>query len=317
VAHAREAIPRLRALGDRVTEASCVGSLGYLLATLGDFSAGVVACRESLEICRTIGAQAGEAFAHVLLAEVWLTVGRLGLAHQEAATGLALARELSHREWMATGFSALGRVHRGLGDPSGARRLHEEMLAICRDLGSTLWLTDAVSEIGQDLLALGERGAGLARLEEALAGGGDALKFTVRAHLALADFALRDGHPGEALHRARRFLAAGFEFPVFAAVARRVEGEALAALGRGDEAEAALRQVQADASALGALAPDWEVSLALADLLGAAGHAAEAARQQARARALLDQVATEVIDPSLRASLLATPLVARAHRAIA
>jgi tetratricopeptide (TPR) repeat protein len=191
------------------------------------------------------------------------------------------------------------------------------MLGICRDLGSALWLTDALSEIGQDLLALGDREPGLARLEEALAGGGDALKFTVRAHLALADFSLRDGRPGEALDRARRFLAAGFEFPVFVAGARRVEGEALAALGRPDEAEASLRQVQVDAGALGALTPDWEASLALADLLGAAGQAAEAARQQARARAILDRVAMEVIDPSLRASLLATPLVARAHRAIA
>jgi class 3 adenylate cyclase/tetratricopeptide (TPR) repeat protein len=317
VAHAREAIARLRARGDRVTEASCLGSLGYLLATLGDLSAGLVACRESLDMCRTIGAQTGEAFAHVLLAEAWLTVGGLGMAHQEAAAGLALARELSHREWMATGLSALGRAHRALGDPAGARRLHEEMLGICRDLGSALWLTDALSEIGQDLLALGEREPGLARLDEALAGGGDALKFTVRAHLALADFSLRDGRPEEALDRARRFLAAGFEFPVFVAAARRVEGEALAALARADEAEASLRQVQADARALGALPPDWEASLALADLLGAAGRAAEAAHEQARARAVLDRVAMEVTDPSLRASLLATPLVARAHRAVA
>jgi hypothetical protein len=198
---------------------------------------------------------------------------------------------------MATGLSALGRAHRGLGDPAGARRLHEEMLGICRDLGSALWLTDALSEIGQDLLALGEREPGLARLEEALAGGGDALKFTVRAHLALADFSLRDGRPEEALDRARRFLAAGFEFPVFVAGARRVEGEALAALGRADAAEASLRQVQADARALGALPPDWEASLALADLLGAAGWAAEAAREQARACAVLDRVAMEVTDP--------------------
>ena len=218
---------------------------------------------------------------------------------------------------MANGLSALGRAHRALGDPAGARRLHEEMLGISRDLGSALWLTDALSEVGQDLLALGEREPGLARLEEALAGGGDALEFTVRAHLALADFSLRGGHPEEALDRARRFLAAGFEFPVYVAGARRVEGEALAALGRTDEAEAVLRCVQAEASALGALAPDWEASLALADLLGAAGRAAEAAHEQARARALLDRVSLEVTDPALRASFLATPLVARGHRAVA
>jgi adenylate cyclase len=315
--HAREAITRLRALGDRVTEASCLGSLGYLLATLGDLSAGLFACRESLDMCRTIGAQTGEAFAHVLLAEAFLYMGNLGTAHQEATAGLALARQLSHREWMATGLSALGRAYRALGDPAGARRLHEEMLEICRDLGSALWLTDALSEIGQDLLVLGEREPGLARLEEALAGGGDALKFTVRAHLALADFSLQDGRPEEALERARGFLAAGFEFPVFVAGARRVEGEALAALGRADEAEAVLRKVQADAHALGALPPDCEASLALADLFGAAGRAAEAAREQARARVGLDRVAMEVTDPSLRASFLATPLVARAHRVVA
>jgi hypothetical protein len=203
---------------------------------------------------------------------------------------------------MANGLSVLGRAHRALGDPAGARRLHEEMLGISRDLGSALWLTDALSEIGQDLLALGEREPGLARLEEALVGGGDALEFTVRAHLALADFSLREGRQEEALDRPRRFLAAGFEFPIFVARARRVEGQVLAALGRTDEAEAVLWQVQADARALGALPPDWEASLALVDLLAAAGRVAEAAREQARARALLDRVAVEVTDPVLRAS---------------
>src|SRR5262249_6194678 len=195
----------------------------------------------------------------------------------------------------------------GLGDPGGARRLHEEMLGISRDLGSALWLTDALSEVGQDLFALGERGLGLARLADALAAGGDALEFTVRAHLALADFSLREQRLEEALDRARRFLGRRLEFPIYVAGARRGEGEALAALGRTEEAEVVLRSVQAEASALGALERDWEASLALVDLLRAKGRAADAAREQARARALLDQVLLEVADPALRASFLATP----------
>jgi hypothetical protein len=168
----------------------------------------------------------------------------------------------------------------------------------------------------QDLLAMGERERGLARLEGALTGA-DARAFIVRADLALAEVSLRDGRPEEALARSRWFLDTGSEFPICLAVARRVEGEALAALGLIDEAEALLRWVQADALARGALSPDWEASLALADLLGATGRTAEAARERARARALFERVSLEMTDPALRARFLATPLVARAHRAVA
>ena len=63
------------------------------------------------------------------------------------------------------------------------------------------------------------------------------------------------------------------------------------ALGQVAEGETLLRQVRAEAAALGAAPVGWRASLALARLLDATGRAPEARAARADARRLLEKVA--------------------------
>jgi lipopolysaccharide biosynthesis regulator YciM len=164
------------------------------------------------------------------------------------------------------------------------------MLAIARDLGTTLWIAEAAGEVGQDAAAA-ETAEAAGLLDEAVALAGEARKFATRAALARAELALRQGGAGEALEPARRFQRDYAQYAVFVADARRIEGEALVALGRLADGEALLRQARAETTALGAAPPGWRASLALARLFDRTGRADEARAARADARRLLERVA--------------------------
>jgi tetratricopeptide (TPR) repeat protein len=317
VEYAEDAARRLRALGDRWTEASSTVILGLGLGYLGERAASEEWIRRALAIWTEIGARSGEAFARWCIAESIETFGAYDLAFREGTRGLQMARELGHREWMAGGLSHTGRVRRACGDVAGARGLHEEMLATARELGTTLWIAEALGNLAADVMLEGDEATASRYLVEAVATGGEALKFTLRALFAQAELPLRFGRPAEALAAAHRFLETAPQFGVFAADARRVEGEALAALGRADEAEASLRRAKAEAVALGAEPPRWRACLALGRLLELTGRPAEAAAEYREALTSLEAVADTLSDPDLRRSFEQSEPMRRARAAAA
>jgi hypothetical protein len=277
------------ATGDKETEVSCMANLAFALHYRGRRAEGEDWNRKALAGARAIGARAHEAYVRSITGELVEPFGDWGLALEESSAGLAIARALGHREWIVAGLATIGRLRRSCGDVEGARRLHEEMLAIAHDLRTALWIADAESEVGQDLVAAGSPdGAGW--LARAVERAGEAAKFSVRARLAQVELALRQDRAGDALEEARRLRRELPQFAVFAAEARRIEAEALAALGRPAEAEPAVRQAKAEATTLGAAPASWRASLALARLLDATGRPAEAQAARADARRLLEKV---------------------------
>jgi class 3 adenylate cyclase/tetratricopeptide (TPR) repeat protein len=316
VACSQAALPHLGAAGDRQTEASCMTTLAMSLLYRGRRTEGEPWLPRSLEAGRAIGARAHEAYHQAGIGELVEPYGDWGRALQALEAGLAIARELGHREWTVLALSTHGRIHRQCGDVAGARAQHEEMLAIARELGAALWIADALGELGQDLVAAGQPAEGARHLAESVATADEAVKFAMRPALALADLALREGRPEEARVQARRVQAIVPQCVVFAADARRVEGEALRALGRPAEAEACLRGASAEAHALGAAPAAWRATLALARLLAATGREADARVERARARALLEGVAVGLAGyPALRRAFEATEPFREAARA--
>jgi class 3 adenylate cyclase/tetratricopeptide (TPR) repeat protein len=290
IAHAQTALPRLVAARDRQTETSCLANLGFVLAYRDRRAEAEAWLRKALTAAQAIGARAQEAYVHSEFGELVEPYGDWGLALQEVSAGLAIARALGHREWMAMSLATLGRLHRNCGDLAGARRLHDEMLTIARDLRTTLWIAEATGEVGQDLVAAGAA-EGPDLMAEAVELAGEAIKFGIRAALALADFALQQDRASEALEAARRFQRRYSQYSVFIADARRIEGEALAALGQLADAEALLRRAKAETATLGAAPAGWRAGLALARLLDRTGRGDEARQARADARRLLEKVA--------------------------
>jgi tetratricopeptide (TPR) repeat protein len=190
------------------------------------------------------------------------------------------------------------------------------MLAVAGELGTALWLSEAHGELGRDLAMAGDAAEATAHLERALEIGGDAVEFTVGPLLALAELRLRRGHATDALEAVQRLYESAPEFRVFVADARRVEGEARAALGRTDEAESLLRRAKAEATAVAAAPPRWRACLALGRLLASTGRAAEAAAEYAEALEVLEQVAAGLPDARLRESFSRTESMREARAGI-
>ncbi len=267
--------------------------------------------QEGLEAALAVGSRSGEAYAHHALADTFESYGDWRRALDEAQVGLTIAREIGHLEWTAAGLSVLGRLRRHCGDAHGARALHEEMLEITRELGSVIWVAEALGELGDDLAALGDEAAG-ARFEEAVATADEIVKFATRALIGLAELRLEQGTAEAALETARRARTIAAEFGPVAVDARRLEGEALLALGDVNGAEAALRQAKADALSMDAAPAHWRACLGLADLLAHRERRDEAARERAEARAALERVAAD-LPADLRECFARTPVMQRAR----
>jgi class 3 adenylate cyclase/tetratricopeptide (TPR) repeat protein len=295
-----EALPRLRALGDRSTELSALVTLGAVRSYRDGWVAGEPSLRQALALAQAIGARGAEAYVRAAVAEFAIPFGLYGLAYREATSALEIAREIDHKEWMALALAGQGRVLRVCGDAEGARRLHEEMLATARELGTALWIADALGNLGEDLMAAGQDEAAARHLAEAVRVACEGVKHVMGPTLARAEILLRGGVAEHALEAARQASRVAPEMRVFVAEARRIEGEALVALARGGEAETLLREVKALATELAAAPVRWRACLALARLLAGDGRRAGARAEAAEALATLEGVAAALSDPWLR-----------------
>jgi class 3 adenylate cyclase/tetratricopeptide (TPR) repeat protein len=307
IAYARDAVARLAEAGDRSTEASCASNLGFFLLYRGARLEGETWIRRGMELARGIGVRAHEAYVHAATAELVEPYGEWGRSEREAQAGLAIARELGHREWMAVCLGTLGRIRRHCGDVAGARVLHAEMLAIARELRARIWIADALGECGQDLVAAGDPGGGAELLADAARQAGEALKFAMRPLLALGELALREGRLDAALDHARRVQDGLPQYVVAGAEARRIEGEARLRRGETDMAAALLRRAGAEATAVDAVPVVARTALALAAALLGRGEAAQAERARADARAALERIGAGLAGaPDLRRGFEAT-----------
>jgi tetratricopeptide (TPR) repeat protein len=174
------------------------------------------------------------------------------------------------------------------------------MLATGRELGTTLWIADALGNLGEDLMTAGEAEAAATYLDEALRLAGEGIKFVMRPTLARAEILLRTGSAVQSLEVARHAGRIAPGMRVFVADALRIEGEALAALGRAGEAEPVLRAAKALAVELSATPIRWRTGLALARLLAANGHRSEAKAEATEALTAIESVAAALPDAGLR-----------------
>jgi tetratricopeptide (TPR) repeat protein len=315
VAYSRAAIPRLQDLGDRWTETSSRITLALALAYRGERAEAEASFQHASTVCEEMGARSAIAYAKSSYAEGIEQFGPYELTMREASAALRIGRELGHLEGIATGLRSVGRVHRLCGDVDGARRLHEEMLAAARELGAGLLIAEALSELGRDAAQAGEVERATELLAEAVATAPEAPKVIVRALLTQCELALQVDRPADALAAVQRLRDAASQFRVIMAEGRRVEGEALAALGRPDEALAALRQAKSEALATGAEPTRWRACLALGTLLQQSGSAEQAREELAEARRCLERVAESLSDQDLRQAFTTSETMRRAREA--
>ncbi|HEX5505849.1 MAG TPA: AAA family ATPase [Thermomicrobiales bacterium] len=305
-----------RALGDRQALAS---TLATMLLAGGAYIFEAVAvpphlapeqiareAEESLALARAIDWRAGEAYTLLNLANHLGARGEYGRALTCARDGLAIAREIDHREWMTHGEWTHAVLFTDLLAFPRAQEHLERAHALARESGSLHWLSLMAAYRAEGLVARGDldgAGALLAGIAADLPTRtlGQRRVWTARAKLMLAC-----ADPAGALDIVARLFANAasltgeHDIPLLALL----RGEALLALGRHEEAEAPLRAALRVATDRDLRPLRWRSHLLLGRLDGARGRDADARAHFQSAGEVVADLATALPD-DLRGDFLA------------
>lgn len=258
---------------------------------------------ESLRLSREIGWRAGEVWA--LWAFRGMTGGAAGfydVAIPATREAIAIAREIEHVQWQAAARCVLANIHADLGDFPTARREMETALRLARQTESPYWTRSSAAWLASVLTQAGQMEEATALLAETL--DREVSRHTIagrRLWFAQAETALASGQAEEAIAEIDRLIDAipgTRERPI--ALLELVRGQALAALGRLDEATAALSPACASAQWSGARPLLWRIHAAQGRTFQQMGNPEAAAEAFTAAAHLAQALAASVAEETLR-----------------
>jgi predicted ATPase/class 3 adenylate cyclase len=313
-AYYQQAVALFQHLDDRQ---GLVSSLGQLTVLCGSdtvattlilrFAEALRSGERALTLAREIGQRSAEAFTLFNLGHVLGTRGEYARALEMLHEGLSIAEHIEHRQWLTHGHFVLGVLYRDLLDLKEAQQQLEHSLALAHEIGSGNWIHMAsgmlalVSLAQQDVIRAESILTAARGPDTALQKIGQWLIWYARAELALAL-----GDPGLALQLVEQLisslghLSGGHRNPRLS----NVHGQALAALGRAAEAEAMLQAAQEIARAHGLRPALWRICITLGKFYQAQAREAEAEQAFSTARALIEELATNIPDETLRDTFL-------------
>ena len=271
----------------------------------------------SLRLAHEIGWRTGEAFVRFLIADCLAWRGEYDRAIPLAHEALAQAEEIDHLEWTAGSFRLLGVLSLDLLSPHAAREHLEAAHRIAQRLGSHVWIRWTAAPLAvarartsdlQGALDLWERAA---RLSAAGAGDtpadADSRTLTLgerQLWLARAELALAEHKPEMTLEivdaRLASERAANPNGVLGVPRLSLLRAEALAALGRYEDAERVLEGARREAVEQSAHPMVWKIEAALGHVYRLQRRRLEARRAFDTARAVADELASKIPDERLR-----------------
>ncbi len=261
----------------------------------------------ALQTAREIGQHSAEAYALFALAQYLGPRGEYARALEMAQAGLALSEQIEHRQWMTFGHWQVGVLYLDLLALPEAQHHLEQALSLAHEVGSWNWMRIVSGFLAPAYLLQHEFTKADSILAAALEA--DAAMQTIGQRLvwaARADLALARSDPGLALDITDRLIASAANLSDERVIPRlwKLRGEALVALHRTAEAETMLRAAQAAAQAQGLRPWLWRICVALGKLYQTQARQEEAEQAFSTARALIEELAANLLDEHLRAQFL-------------
>jgi LuxR family maltose regulon positive regulatory protein len=190
-----------RAAGEGFLAMRVCYDLGQVQRAQGRLGAALHTYQQELQAAGEAGQQPPFAgIAHVGVAEVLYERNELAAAHDHAAQGVALCRQLAHIQPLATGLALLARIRRAQGDAAGAR----EAIGQAGRVGLSPQVAPLFNPVpawrARLLLASGEAAAAARWASQRGLGADDEPAYPrEREYLALARVLLAERAPGRAL----------------------------------------------------------------------------------------------------------------------
>jgi tetratricopeptide (TPR) repeat protein len=294
--------PRLASsLTGRATTVSALAWLVSVPATLPPDAA--TDFKEALQIASDIGSAPDQAWAHYSLGMLHTVHGHFGHALRSVQNSLRTASEVGHREYVVGARFALGILYTEIFAPVQAREQLEETLNLAQELHSPAWIHPVCAALVTTYLMLDDIKSARACLETVISPEtpmdtlGRRYCWVGRAELAFAQ-----DDPALALDITERLIASapGMSPGRVITFLWKLKAEALAAIGRTEEACLLLQSAIENAGSTGERSLLWRLHASLGRLYRNMGQQEAAGKEIAAARALIDELAATVPDETLK-----------------
>jgi tetratricopeptide (TPR) repeat protein len=221
--------------------------------------------------------------------------------------GLRIATEIGHREWLVGNRFALGVLYVELFEPEEARQQLEQALTLAKGLRSQYWIHHVIGALAAAYCLRDDLAGAQTLLETVLSPQtpmdtmGKRYCWARRAELALSQ-----GDPDLALEIVERLIASapGLLPEGVITFLWKLKGEALAAMGRVEEAASLLNAAIENARAFGERFLLWRIHASLGRLYGAMSVPEVARKEYSAAREIIDELASTVPDEALKENFL-------------
>jgi tetratricopeptide (TPR) repeat protein len=288
----------------------------------GDFGEVLARLDEFLAVAEATRSPALAYGIYLFGAWAWCSLG----AYQMALDLLAKAQDLAQEAGIATApaelLNSMGWAYQEIYSLEKSARLNEECSRVAKELGEIESEANALVNLGVDYLWLGdqERAEGYFvqawdLLEKQF--GGFRWRWKTRLLAAWGQLRLAQGQAQQALDFAEQCLDLAEQTSAHKNLVKgwRLKGQALAALGRLQEAVPWLTRAVDMAGEIGNPPLLWKSRFALGEVLQQQGHHAQAQEQYALAASVIEGTASGLQDPELRETFLAAAPVCAALRA--
>jgi DNA-binding CsgD family transcriptional regulator/tetratricopeptide (TPR) repeat protein len=261
---------------------------------------------KALQLARELEWAAGEAFAELIFGGVLASFGRLEAALAHGQQGLRVATEIGHQQWIAAAHSTLARLSLSLLAPEQALAHVEAGSKVARALGSAIWIAVLSAAQIQAYVLLGQPQPAEVALQEVRRWTENPHQTIGRALLvAWVELALLQQKPALALQHCEQLLAtapqrAGEAAELVIPRLWKYQGEALAALGRTEEATRILEEARRGAQLQQSLPLLWQIERSLGRTYQQQRRREEAQQMFAAARQGITLLAKGIEDPVLR-----------------
>lgn len=259
---------------------------------------------EALEIVRRIGWRAGESLVQTIRGMIYAARGEYNRALPAMQTGLQIAQEIGHQQWLVTSHLALGGLYQDLLDLTTAQQHFEHALSAARATGSLYWTRSAAGFLASTLISQGDLEQADTLLQELLLPEMPAVTMGER-HLwtAHAEYALAVHNPQTALFALDLQVATSPYAQTSGANAvprlALLRANALWELGETDNARYILQEALGASQKQNTPPMTWRLYAALARLEHAAGRRDEAQTAQKRALQIIETLAATIPEVAL------------------
>jgi DNA-binding CsgD family transcriptional regulator/tetratricopeptide (TPR) repeat protein len=313
-----QAVASFRELNDRSRLTTALVTLSVNGGDLDvSFDAGVAASRapeywiqcaeESLAIAREIGWKSGEAYALSMLGSILAVRGELWQGLRLADEAQSIAHRIGHQQWTAASALILGGIWAELLDFRRAEYYLERCRTAAHSMRSHLWTVLASTGLAIARIQSGDLDGVPGLLEPLAESERYGRSHTQRSFkLASIHWELANGEPQAALELADELLALeeGSSLIQGIPIVLKLKADALAKLGRFDEADRTYSDAARAARTLDYRASLWPILIAHDQLLNNRARDEEAASTFREAKSIVEAIARGIEDRAAREQFL-------------